>query len=87
MFSCGICAVLNATMEHLDPAAVHAVEKLLDLPTRLAMAPSELDHLTTVMAQSLQNAYILATGFAVLTLIIASRLPARLSAAHHTAPR
>ena len=79
----GCGAVLNATMLHLDPGAAHAVERLLDAPVRLAMAPPELAHLTDVMARSLQNAYLLATGFAVLTLLIATRLPARLSPAHH----
>ena len=74
---CG--AVLNATMLHLDPGAVHAVERLLDPSVRLAMAPAELAHLTDVMARSLHNAYLLATGFAVLTLLIACRMPARLS--------
>jgi EmrB/QacA subfamily drug resistance transporter len=78
---CG--AVLNATMLRLDPGATHAVERLLDAPARLAMPPGELAHLTAMMAASLQNAYLLATGFAVLTLLIASRLPARLSPAHH----
>jgi EmrB/QacA subfamily drug resistance transporter len=75
----GCGAVLNITMRHLDPAASHAVERLLDAPTRLAMAPAELAHLTDVMARSVQGAYLLATGFAVLTLLMATRLPARLS--------
>lgn len=75
----GCGAVLNATMLHLDPGAVHAVDRLLDLPTRMAMAPAELAHLTEVMAGSLHNAYLLATGFAVLTLLIAFQLPPRLS--------
>jgi MFS family permease len=79
----GCGAVLNATMLQLDPGAAHAVERLLDAPVRLAMAPDELAHLTDVMARSLQNAYLLATGFAVLTLLIASQLPARLGPAHH----
>jgi EmrB/QacA subfamily drug resistance transporter len=81
----GCGAVLNATMLRLDPGAAHAVERLLDRPVRLAMGPAELAHLTAIMARSLQNAYLLATGFAVLTLLIASRLPARLSPAHHAA--
>ena len=34
---------------------------------------------TGVMAGSLHNAYLLATGFAVMTLLIAFQLPARLS--------
>ncbi|WP_158932547.1 MDR family MFS transporter [Acidisphaera sp. S103] len=79
--SCG--AVLNVSMRHLDPGAVNAVAQLLDLPTRRAMAPDRLAHLTDVMAGSLHNAYLLATGFAVLTLVIACQLPARLSPTRH----
>jgi EmrB/QacA subfamily drug resistance transporter len=75
--ACG--AVLNATMRHLDPNAVQAVARLLDRSERAAMAPMELAHLTEVMADSLHNAYLLATGFAVLTLLIAFQLPARLN--------
>jgi EmrB/QacA subfamily drug resistance transporter len=75
----GCGAVLNATMRHLDPGAVNAVAQLLDAPTRLAMAPDRLAHLTDVMAGSLHNAYLLATGFALLTLLIAFQMPARLS--------
>ncbi len=86
MGAAGCGAVLNATMLRLDPGAAHAVERLLDPPVRAAMASSEIIHLTAVMAHSLHNAYLLATGFAVLTLVIACQLPARLSPAHH-APR
>ncbi len=75
--SCG--AVLNATMRHLDPGALNAIDRLLDAPTRLAMAPPELAHLTAVMAGALQNAYLLATAFALLTLLVTIQLPARLS--------
>jgi len=75
----GCGAVLNATMLHLDPGALHTVDRLLDAPTRRAMRPLELAHLTEVMAASLHNAYLLATGFALLTLLIAFQLPARLS--------
>ena len=75
----GCGAVLNATLLHLDPGAVHTVERLLDAPVRMTMAPAELAHLTEVMAASLHNAYLLATAFAVLTLLIAFQLPARLS--------
>jgi EmrB/QacA subfamily drug resistance transporter len=79
--SCG--AVLNLSMRHLDPGAVNAVAQLLDLPTRRTMAPDRLAHLTDVMAGSLHNAYLLATGFAVLTLVLACQLPARLSPTRH----
>jgi EmrB/QacA subfamily drug resistance transporter len=78
---CG--AVLNATMLRLDPGAIHAVERLLDLPARSAMAAPELQHLTTIMAGALQNAYLLATAFALLTFVIACAMPARLSPTRH----
>ena len=74
---CG--AVLNASMLRRDPGALHTVERLLDGPTRLAMGSAELSHLTDVMAGALQNAYLLATGFGLLTLLIAFAMPARLS--------
>jgi EmrB/QacA subfamily drug resistance transporter len=83
MGAAGCGAVLNATMLRLDPGAAHAVERLLDPPIRLAMPAAEVAHLTAVMSQALQNAYLLATAFAVLTLIIACQLPARLNASHH----
>jgi EmrB/QacA subfamily drug resistance transporter len=75
----GCGAVLNATIFHYDPGAVHTVERLLDPAARIAMAAPELAHLTEVMAASLQNAYLLATSFALLTLLIAWQMPARLS--------
>jgi Na+/melibiose symporter-like transporter len=73
---CG--AALNTTILRLDPGAIHAVERLLDPATRRAMQPSELAHLTSMMAEALQNAYLLALGFAGLTLLIACAMPARL---------
>jgi hypothetical protein len=75
----GCGAVLNASMMYLDPGAVHAVDRLLDPAARRAMPVAEVLHLTEVMSGSLHNAYLLATGFAVLTLLIAFRMPARLS--------
>jgi hypothetical protein len=58
---------------------VRGVARLLNQTEREAMPAAELAHLTDVMAGSLHNAYLLATGFAVLTLVIAWQLPARLS--------
>jgi EmrB/QacA subfamily drug resistance transporter len=78
---CG--AVLNATILRRDPGAIHAVERLLDPATRRALQPSELAHLTPMMAGALQNAYLLALGFAVLTLLIACAMPARLGPTRH----
>jgi EmrB/QacA subfamily drug resistance transporter len=80
----GCGAVLNATMLHLDPGAAHAVARLLDAPTRMAMSRAELAHLTDVMARSVHSAYLLATGFALLTLLMALQMPARLNPAQHT---
>ncbi len=81
---CG--AVLNATMVAIDPTAAHAVDRLLDATSRAAMMPGELAHLTDVVARSLHNAYLLASVFAFATLLIATRLPARLSPAQQTRP-
>ncbi len=75
----GCGAVLNATMLHLDPGAVHTVDRLLDPPSRNAMPAAELAHLTEVMVGALQNAYMMATCFALLTLLIAFQLPSHLS--------
>jgi hypothetical protein len=80
----GCGAVLNATVLHLDPAAVHRVDKLLEPASRAAMTPAEVAHLTGVVAQSLHNAYLLAGAFAVATLLIALQLPARLSPRQQT---
>ena len=80
----GCGAILNLTMRTLDPNALHAVERLLDAPTRQAMPHAELTHLTDVLSRSVQSAYALATTFALLALLMATRLPARLSPAHHT---
>lgn len=80
----GCGAVLNATMLRLDPGAVGAANKLLDHVARSRMTETDLAHLSDVMARSLHNAYLLATAIAVLTLVIALQLPARLSPAHQT---
>jgi hypothetical protein len=48
------------------------------------MPHAELTHLTDVLSRSVQSAYALATTFALLALLMATRLPARLSPAHHT---
>ena len=74
----GCGAVLNATMTRSDPGAAGAVDRLLNLATRSAMAPAELAHLTGTLAGALHNAYLLAAVFAVLTLLIACWMPARL---------
>lgn len=77
----GCGAVLNATMLRLDPGAVQAVEKLLNPLARAALASEDLAHLTDVVARSLHNAYLLATAFAIVTLVVSLGLPARLGPA------
>jgi hypothetical protein len=75
----GCGAVLNATMLRLDPEAAHAVDRMLDLGARTRMAAAEAAHLTDVIAQSLRNAYLLAACLALVTLVVALMLPARLN--------
>jgi hypothetical protein len=72
-------AMLNATLRYLSPESSHTVDRLLDPVTRSALGPGELDHLIAILAASVQNEYLLAGGFALLTLAITFQLPARLS--------
>ncbi|MBN8901741.1 MAG: MFS transporter, partial [Rhodospirillales bacterium] len=78
--ACG--AVLNASIAAIDPSASNAVDRLLDVTGRALMTATERAHLTDVVARSLHHAYLLATLFAVVTLLIASRMPPRLSPQH-----
>ena len=80
----GCGAVLNATMLGLDPTAPKATNRLMDAATRAAMPPAEVVHLTDVIAASLHNAYLLALAFSLITLVISSCIPARLSPRHQT---
>ncbi|HEX2942591.1 MAG TPA: MFS transporter, partial [Rhodopila sp.] len=83
----GCGAVLNATILYLDPAAASQVDRLLDPAGRASLAPELVTHLTDIVARSLHNAYLLAFAFAAATLLIASRLPARLGPAQQTLRR
>jgi MFS family permease len=80
----GCGAVLNATMLRLDPDAPRAVDRLMDTAARAAMPAGQVTHLTDVMAASLHNAYLLALTFSLITLGIATCIPARLSPRHQT---
>src|SRR6185312_14986233 len=82
----GCGAVLNATMLSIDPDAVAAVDQMLHPATRAALPPEVVSHLTTVIAASLHNAYLLATFFALMTLAVAWQLPARLSPRQQVKP-
>jgi hypothetical protein len=81
----GCGAALNSTMNSLDPGAVSRIDRLLEPASRAMMPAAQVAHLTAVVAQSLHNAYILVGTVAVATLLIASRLPARLSPVTHAA--
>ena len=72
-------------MTILDPAAADGVDRLLDATSRAAMPAAEAAHLTSVVAASLHNAYLLAGVFAVLTLAVSWFLPKGLSPRHPTA--
>lgn len=75
----GCGAVLNFTMQSLDPTAARAVDRMLDLGARSAIPPQEVARLTDILASSLQNAYWLATALAVVSLALAFALPAKLN--------
>lgn len=82
----GCGAVLNLTMRALDPGAAGETDRLLDLAQRAAMAPAEVAHLTSVLAESLRNTYVLSAVLAAITLLIAFRLPADLNPAKQIKP-
>jgi hypothetical protein len=71
----GCGAVLNFSMQALDPTAARAVDGLLGRTARAALEAQELVRLTEVLALSLRNAYALAAVFAVVTVLIATALP------------
>jgi EmrB/QacA subfamily drug resistance transporter len=72
-------AVLNLTLLRRAPDLMFEADHLLDPAHRDELAPSVLARLTEAMTAGLRNDYLLACGLAVLTLLLASLLPARLS--------
>jgi EmrB/QacA subfamily drug resistance transporter len=72
-------AVLNLTLLHRAPDLVTQADRLLDPARRGDLAPAALARLTDAMAAGLHNDYLFACGLAVLTLLLSSLLPARLS--------
>lgn len=75
----GCGAVLNATIMRMDPGAARAMERILDPVARAALPRAEVIHLTGIVTSGLHNAWLLAGLFALLTLLFACLLPARLS--------
>jgi len=72
-------AVLNLTLLHRAPEAVALADHLLDPAARAELTPAMLARLTEVIAAGLHNDYLLACVLAVLCLLLACLLPARLS--------
>jgi hypothetical protein len=52
---------------------------MLDPVTRASLPPEEIAHLSEVVARGLHNAWLLAGLFALLALLSACLMPARLS--------
>ena len=88
MIGAGGCgAVLNLTIQRLDPGAGRAMERMLDPLKRAALPPAEVAHLTDVITIGLHNAWMLAGLFSLAALLFAWMLPARLSPANQVVPR
>ena len=55
------------------------MDRMLNPVTRAALPPAEVAHLTDVVTRGLHNAWLLAGMFALLALLFACLMPARLS--------
>ncbi|HET6185024.1 MAG TPA: MFS transporter [Acetobacteraceae bacterium] len=75
----GCGAVLNATIRATDPAAARIADRILDPAQRGGIARAEVIEVVDLLARGLHNAYLLATGFAVLALLMSMAIPRRLS--------
>lgn len=75
----GCGAVLNATILRMDPGAGQAMDSMLNPLTRATLPPEEVAHLTDVVTSGLHNAWLLAGLFALMALLFACLVPARLS--------
>ena len=80
----GCGAVLNATILRMDPNAGRAMDRVLDPLSRAALPPSEVAHLTNVVTNGLHNAWLLAGVFALMALVFACLVPARLNPSTQT---
>jgi EmrB/QacA subfamily drug resistance transporter len=79
----GCGAVLNATIRHLDPAAGHAMDRILNEAGRASLAPADLTHLTRIVDGGLHNAWLLAGLFSLIALLFSWLMPKRLSPTTH----
>jgi EmrB/QacA subfamily drug resistance transporter len=76
-------AVLNTTVLRNAPDVAGLANQLLDPTRRGEMAPELLARLIEAIAAGLHNAYLLACVLSLLTLILSTRLPARLGPRDH----
>jgi EmrB/QacA subfamily drug resistance transporter len=77
-------AVLNSTILHRGPDAVNLVNRLLNPSARETLDADMRARLVALISHGLHNAYWLAVGMSVLTLLLVLRLPARLSPSQQT---
>ena len=81
----GCGAVLNATILRMDPGAAHVMDRMLNPIGRAALPPTDVAHLSGVIASGLHNAWLLAGLFSLMALLFACLMPARLSPTNHAA--
>ena len=80
----GCGAVLNATIQRIDPGAGRAIDAMLNPLTREALPPAEIARLTDIITHGLHNAWLLTGLFSLLALLFAYLMPAHLSPRTHT---
>jgi EmrB/QacA subfamily drug resistance transporter len=77
-------AVLNITIQHRAPQVVGLVSRLLAPGERETLSTGMREQLVDLVSTGLHNAYWLAVGMSLATLVLVLRLPARLSPSHQT---
>ncbi len=80
-------AILNFGILRRMPEAGDAVNRLLSPAGRKTLGAAEIAHLSEAIAAALQNVYVVATLVAVVSLLLALALPARLSPTRAATPR
>ena len=75
----GCGALLNASLRARDAQALHVVDRLLDPASRAELPAASVGRLADMLAGSLHIAYLLATAFAIISLVLALLTPKRLS--------
>jgi hypothetical protein len=72
-------AILNFGIEDRVPGAAGAVNRLLEPTARQSLGAADIARLVEAIASSVRTIYLVAAGVAVLSLLLALLLPARLS--------